>query len=60
MLTVSIFPPHPMQLDNISRPTPPDVGSSGPVGYGLVSQPPTSAWVQPQQTNIGKQYYSGP
>ena len=40
-------------LHNIPQPTPPAVRSTGHVGYhtiGPASQPPTSAWVPPQQT----------
>ena len=46
-------------LHNISRPTPLVEGCSGPTSNVHVSQPPASAWVQPQQPNIGNPYYNG-
>ena len=66
MLEVSLCPPHPMQLEDLTylfcitfqRPTPPVIGSSGPAGYGHVSQPVASACVQPQQPNVGNSYYN--
>ena len=46
-------------LHNTTRPTPPVVGPSGTTGYGPMSQPPASAWVQLEKPNIGNQYYRG-
>ena len=48
-------------LHNVSNPTPPTVGSSGPTSHGPIGPIfplPTSSWVPPQQPNIGNQYLS--
>ena len=51
--------PYVPTLQNIARPTPPVVVPIGTTGYGYVSQPPASAWVQHQQPNVGNEYYTG-
>ena len=49
-------------LHNISHPAPQTIIPSGHTGLSRIGpalQPPTLAWVPPQQPNIGNQYLSG-